>query len=319
MITEKERDTLNLIRWISTISIVACHLLQGYGSIYAWIFNIGVQVFFFLSGFLYGNKRITKTLSFYRKRLIKLYLPYIIWVIIAASCLYFSSGANSINEIAIFKQLFMLKNLPGLNHLWFMRVIFLCYLILPLIDSSLNHKNNITIIALVLLLFIMIFFYYSSSLLWILTYYVGYICGRYPKIQSFLWIGSAIIVLCIIGWTHCDINIFKEPSIKNDLLHTFGGIFLFLLIFKTVQHVKFDNRIRKLLNKGGAYEIYLTHHFFYTWTSLFIVRYTFIINQCIDCYYYHIIQLILAQKNYANDSKYKSLHSQTYDLKIIIL
>lgn len=262
MITEKERDTLNLIRWISTISIVSCHLLQGYDNIYAWIFNVGVQVFFFLSGFLYGNKRITNTLSFYRKRIVKLYLPYAIWVIIAACFLNFSSEANSINVTAILKQLVMLKNLPGLNHLWFMRVIFLCYLILPLIDLCLTSKKFFIIVVLGLLLSLMMIFNYTATLLWIVTYYAGYLCGRYPKIQSFLGIISFIMVLCLIKRTYLTLTYFKEPSIQNDLLHTFGGIFIFLLIYKTVRHLRFGNNIRQLLNKRGGYEIYLTHHIF---------------------------------------------------------
>ena len=39
------------------VSIVTCHFMQSLGNHWAWVFNIGVQVFLLMSGFLYGYMR----------------------------------------------------------------------------------------------------------------------------------------------------------------------------------------------------------------------------------------------------------------------
>ena len=49
-------NKLNLIRIISMIMIVICHYLQFYDNYMAYWFNVGVQIFFLLSGVLYGCK-----------------------------------------------------------------------------------------------------------------------------------------------------------------------------------------------------------------------------------------------------------------------
>lgn len=262
MITEKERDTLNLIRWLSTISIVICHLFQRYDLVAAYIFNIGVQVFFFLSGFLYGNKRIIKPLSFYKSRITKLYIPYAIWVAIAACSLKLIVESHTISSTDWFLQMIMLKNLPGLNHLWFMRVIFLCYFILPFVDWCLTQKKSFFLVTLSLMLGLMIYINYHATLLWIGVYFAGYLCGRYPNLQKSLGVISVMVVLYLLLRAPFHINLFKEPSVQNDLLHAFGGICIFLLIYKNMRHIEFNRKLSLILNKGGGYEIYLTHHLF---------------------------------------------------------
>lgn len=94
-ITKQESDALNIIRWSSTIAIVLCHYLQGYGSAWAWVLNLGVQIFFFLSGFLYGCKKVFSYSKFYLGRFRKVFLPYVTWVVIAfiMLCLFADNSA----------------------------------------------------------------------------------------------------------------------------------------------------------------------------------------------------------------------------------
>ena len=44
---ESESEALILIRVFATCLIVVCHVLQELGSLWAWVFNVGVQIFFF--------------------------------------------------------------------------------------------------------------------------------------------------------------------------------------------------------------------------------------------------------------------------------
>ena len=54
----QESHGLVIIRVFAMLSIVVCHLFQSYNHGLAGLFNIGVQVFFVLSGYLYGTKMI---------------------------------------------------------------------------------------------------------------------------------------------------------------------------------------------------------------------------------------------------------------------
>lgn len=58
------------------LMIITCHFMQYMEMELAWWFNVGVQIFFVISGFLYGGKSIEKPLKFYVKAL-KKYLFHI--------------------------------------------------------------------------------------------------------------------------------------------------------------------------------------------------------------------------------------------------
>ena len=47
--------------------IVACHYLQYYNNGLAWWLNVGVQVFFVISGYLYGIRDIDNPLAFLKE------------------------------------------------------------------------------------------------------------------------------------------------------------------------------------------------------------------------------------------------------------
>lgn len=71
------------------MSIVICHILQTFDNNYAWVFNVGVQVFLVLSGFLYGHKHIDDWKKWFIARFKKIYIP----------CLLFASLILIINAV----------------------------------------------------------------------------------------------------------------------------------------------------------------------------------------------------------------------------
>ena len=64
-LTKNERNnTISWLRMLATLFIIICHVFQYYNMEAAWWFNVGVQMFLCISGFLYGNKRITSSVDF---------------------------------------------------------------------------------------------------------------------------------------------------------------------------------------------------------------------------------------------------------------
>lgn len=82
--TDRQRDNaISAIRFIAMLMIITCHFMQYLNIELAWWFNVGVQLFFVISGFLYGGKTITDPLEFYKKSFVKILLPYWIFLIVA--------------------------------------------------------------------------------------------------------------------------------------------------------------------------------------------------------------------------------------------
>lgn len=79
MISSSQSKAISLIRALAMFSIVACHFLQYYDNRFAWVLNVGVQVFLVLSGYLYGHKVIIGWRQWYVRRAMKIYLPYVLF------------------------------------------------------------------------------------------------------------------------------------------------------------------------------------------------------------------------------------------------
>lgn len=73
-------NAISSIRLISMIMIISCHFMQYFEMELAWWFNVGVQIFFVMSGFLYGSRTIDKPIEFLCKQFRKILIPY--WTII---------------------------------------------------------------------------------------------------------------------------------------------------------------------------------------------------------------------------------------------
>ena len=82
---EKYSFSISCIRVVATLLIILCHVVQEYNnSILAMtgqIFNVGVIIFFFMSGFLYGDKEITNVGKWISNRFVRLMLPIYIFLI----------------------------------------------------------------------------------------------------------------------------------------------------------------------------------------------------------------------------------------------
>lgn len=64
----KVKAAISYSRFIAMVMIVLCHFFQFYNNELAWWFNVGVQIFLIISGFLYGMKSIEDPCLFYSDR-----------------------------------------------------------------------------------------------------------------------------------------------------------------------------------------------------------------------------------------------------------
>ena len=75
--------SISYVRLIAMAMIVSCHFCQFYKNELAWWLNVGVQIFFILSGLLYSRKTIISPIDWLKKNLHKILIPYISFLIIS--------------------------------------------------------------------------------------------------------------------------------------------------------------------------------------------------------------------------------------------
>ena len=121
---------ISIIRVISIFLIVLCHFFQYYGIEFAWWFNVGVQIFFTISGFLYGCREINDPVCFILKRLKRILIPYYTFLLPALAC-YILFHREVLSPIEIAGSLVCSHTLGGLGNLWFIPYILFCYFITP--------------------------------------------------------------------------------------------------------------------------------------------------------------------------------------------
>lgn len=266
-------SAISLIRLLSMLMIISCHIMQYYDLELAWWFNVGVQIFLCISGFLYGQKNIDNVTGFYNKRLKKILIPYyLVFIPFGIIEFIFARDVFSIKDFAL--GMVLCSRLKGAEHLWFIPTILMCYLITPLLQGYKNkcvdEKRTIvgfTVLG-VIITSVLIQGFTTFNPAWICCYVIGYALGvnengKYINEKVLMIIAGIIAAAGNALQIYCDYiaNIdFTGFGIIKNYNHVMLGVFIFLLL--KVVFEKLDlNRIGKLLKLSDAYsfEVYLVH------------------------------------------------------------
>ena len=163
------------------------------------ITNIVLGLFVVISGFLIGQTRNISTppLQFYKKRLIRIYPLYALAVI-----LFYVYGIN--NATVSLKSLFFISMYygPAPLTMWFITMLFLFYLITPLLLNLVAKpvKFLLFILAIlsVTLLFLIIFKTVDYRLLlYFPGFCVGIFCARYGINTKIINVWSALVLFFV--------------------------------------------------------------------------------------------------------------------------
>lgn len=280
---EQKRDlSISFVRMLAMMFIVICHVMQYYDVELAWWFNVGVQIFLCISGYLYGRKRILDILVFYRKNFVKILIDYEIVVFAAvAATVLFTDTVITVEEIA--EAVLTVSTIAGGAHLWFIPTILMCYLLTPLYERifSRAEQSHKLLVPAAVLLFVMnelvfrqMFSYFNAA--WINCYLIGFALRRFQQYR-FWYTGSAWL-LTLTGAVFISI----QASVRYlqlitltdawrpfyypvcDYGHVFLGVALFCsgrVLLRPFCNINLIQRILRLSDRY-SYQIYLTHHFF---------------------------------------------------------
>lgn len=264
--------------------ILMCHFTaQSSSSILnmsSQFFNIGVEIFIILSGFLFGTRSgeiYKEPRTWYRKRLQRIYIPYEIFILIL-------SVVHILRGISIFKLdwLWLMLGLQGsvvgvlgAEQTWFITPLLICYAITPLLDKFMSLVKSKYLITVSVCIFTVLPLIWSCfkepwihTLLSLVSYYcLAYILGHFfdsisitPKMTIF-----AFFIMCCSFMLRFLIRHFFDGTVLYDSL-TVGytqtiSAFCIFLIFAFLFHDKKPIKLVTFIS-NISFEIYLIHYMF---------------------------------------------------------
>lgn len=301
---ENKNLTISLTRVLAMFLIILCHIIGYYKVIpgsgfLGQIFNVGVYIFFIISGYLYGNKVIDNFKSWFKKRWCKIVIPIIILTIIdmlllivaeenvsIISFIYYSLNIQGLTFIS--KNIFPNLNLgiSNLGHLWFATIIMLCYCLIPVFQKSkkiIYQKGKRYEFLLVLFLLVLNFIVttvFDITLIHFIVFYFGYILGTYEldnvNVSNKKYILGTFFMLCIqltrlLVKSEFDQTNFYTATV--GISHFALGFWIFITMFKIGEY--FPRKTEYLANlkfikwlDKNSYYVYLTHGMFCMGESL---------------------------------------------------
>ena len=267
-ISLQQKNAITIVRVLSMLMIITCHILQSYNQPSAFLFNVGVQIFFLLSGFLYGKIEITSIASFVKKRFIKVYIPFIL-VVLCCAVIYTIFNIADLSFRNIVPYLFNIQGfigdkIEGLNHLWFLSVLMICYFITPVAQKILKY-NSIMFVMMWIIICVIEFGFVQkmqSVAAWVMLYLLGMFWGENEN----KWINRTLIIISLI-LSIVMMHYFKmEYLIDPQMMHFSIGLHCILaLCVVSVLYCslsKFEIRMPRWLQycNDVSYEVYLIHH-----------------------------------------------------------
>ena len=147
------------IRIMAMVSIILCHIASQHPSQYVQIsaqfFNIGVQMFFCLSGFLFGTQGQIKSIGeWYKRRIKRIYIPWLLFVAFL-TIIHLVKG----NDVITWKWAKLVLGLQGTivgvqgaGHTWFITSMLVCYAVTPILSVLCGVLDRKWVVAFLLFL-----------------------------------------------------------------------------------------------------------------------------------------------------------------------
>ena len=281
---QKYNYAVSLTRITAMLFIVICHCSSLLGHVaLASLFDVGVPIFFVISGYLTASKKIADKRSWAQKKMVRLYIPLLLWFVVYTIVKLLKGNY----DISLWQVIMLLLNMQGLNHIcnriplgvgpWFFTVIELCYIFYLVLDTSkiVNHKDKYSFRTLLSLFGIVVVLQFCGiNFGGIFTFYLG--CFIYnnkeevSKIANKIWIiiifGTVSIALRLVGKMLFDDTVFYD-NVLSSFTHTMlaASIFLFFQFLgihysKTIELIGMFPLVT-WLDKISIY-VYLTHTWF---------------------------------------------------------
>lgn len=233
-------------------------------------------MFFVISGWLYSNREfnsVSSVVGFYHKNAAKLLVDY--YVYISVLVLFF----RSINKVpdGVIKLFYLSGTVRGLEHLWFIKYILVCYLLTPVLAKVISFcekKNlNILLIFVVPVVVALLCKIFGIVGAWINCFYFGMILAHARRFKCY---AAIVCIACLSAIALNLLQVYLQYFVKLNLYavksghylceyaHVFLGIFCFYLFSGLYKRFLASDKCQKFLELTDlySYDVYLTHQIY---------------------------------------------------------
>lgn len=273
--------SIQIIRIFAMLLIIICHFcnystnkfIQPLGQ----FFDVGVFIFILISGYLYGNKNIKNNFKWIFDRVKKIWLPSFIFSLFV---IFLTMAITDVVDlkyvfIYLFNMQYFLGGINGANHLWFISVIIICYLLVPLFHKHkyqvITKFNYIFLFTLIFSIFVGFFSkIYGLLSFYILTFYIGYFIRNNENFFNIRYAFFAIsfvigIIIRLLGKILLDDTLFYVTTIVG-ITHIIIAVSLFCVLYKLFNKLSYkqEDLVYKIINffDNLSYYIFIVHYMF---------------------------------------------------------
>lgn len=270
-----ERLTLDYIRIFACLCIYLCHIFEiGTSFIFSLgtqFFNVGVALFFMLSGYLYSGKKLNQSaVRWYQKKILRLGIPVWIFMVIFIPILIGIGIIPSVSQILY--NLFLLSGLsqqyiPRCGHLWFITHILICYLVTPFLMRFRPCKHTILFVCTYLAVKIIAAYSIPTILSTLISSLGSFLVGFYllpimlSNYRKLIILFPVSIILRIVFFYFFDGSILYSlflVDISHKML-AISIIAIFNLLGQYLSRVSLLNQITEKF-KPLTYAFYIVHY-----------------------------------------------------------
>lgn len=277
---------ISIIRVCAMLSIIAGHWLSMQNINHFQFGAIGVEIFFFVSGYLYSDKKIQNVKAWMCNRWHRLIIPY--WLVLGgcillrvllgydvtvSAAIVFFLNLQGIDRI--FRNI-SLPVLKGMGQTWFLSVLVICYIIMlvlkkrPLIEKKIREHIKGAFVCSVLCQIVLAFV--GIQIIRPLCFFYGYFWNKEKinmPIKKYSVLTLLLVMLTAVRFiTHG----FYDNSVLYDYI-VFGWSFVALAIWLIVTAIKVLDYIPQAISKIVSsrawkildlmtYPLFLTHYMF---------------------------------------------------------
>lgn len=312
------KEKIQLLRGIAIIAVIMIHTVSGEKAIFIRPFlNFAVALFIFLSGYLTNFSLEDSVKEFYKKRIIRVGIPYIIWSIIYTVA--YGSYDNFIKNI-------MTGQACGIYY--YILVYLQLTLLTPLSYKLVNSKYKILgfLITPIIIVGHYIYIYYTNKeipypwnannfIIWYIYFYLGIFLRkknyiRIVKIKKFILVLGLIIQL-LEGYFWWDLGSFSMATTQLKISVIITNIVFLLLVKDWITDSKIKNNfLLNILKEIGnmSFAIYLSHILIINILSKFVTKVYFFPLNSILVLILSCLCVIIGRRILKNLSKYMGLY-----------
>ena len=227
-----ERAAVHYLRAAAIIAVLGCHLCEAYHLPASAVFYTGVPLLFFISGFLYGHKRISLWHTWVARRMQRIYVPYLIGIL-PALILFFIFQPQLLSPAKALVYMLCMQGFTGgplgLNHLWFVTAILACYASLPILQ--LGRSRPIAAALFSWIVFFADFIVLDGRFYWLPLFWISYysVSIRTKYLLLFLAVIVPLFLFELLTWS--TPHVISVAAQCNLLRSLFTLIFAFSVIF----------------------------------------------------------------------------------------